>query len=216
MSIVLEAELREITGKKCRALRNQNIVPAQVYNSEGNTNIQADHNTLKAVLKEAGSTALIEIKAGDKVMNALTREVQMSLDRQRVLHVDFFEVDMTKKVIASVPIELTGDAPLVAEGAILIVGVASVEVEALPADIPQSVAVSVEGLKEFTDTVTSGDIPLPEGVTLVSNPDVIVATCGETRATRQAAQALRDAEKAGDGGEAPAEEASEESAEASE
>ena len=79
MAITLEAEIREVTGKKCRALRNQNIIPAQVYNATSNTNIQVNGKLLKAALKAAGTTKLIEINAGGKVMSSLAREVQMSL-----------------------------------------------------------------------------------------------------------------------------------------
>ena len=185
----LEAQLRTVTGKKCRALRAKNIIPGQVYNTKHNTNIQFDEKTLQDTLRQAGKTSLIEIKVDGKIFKTLTREVQYSLNRQRITYADFYEVDMHKKITVTVPVKTFGTNNLIEKSnAIVVNGATSIDINILPSSIPAVIEVDISSLESFSDSIRSADIKLPQAATLVSNPNTMIVTCAETRVTRQQQQ----------------------------
>ena len=193
MSIKLEAQLRTVVGKKCRSLRAKNIIPGQIYNVKHNTNVQFDKKELGNVLKKVGTTSLVELKVGEKVYNSLVKEAQYSLDRQKIIYVDFYEVNMKKKVTTNVPIRIVGTSTLIEEkGAVLVLGVKNIDIEALPTQIPEFIEADVSTLETFSDSIKASDIILSSGVSLIGNPDVMIATCTEIRAIRQEEQEESD------------------------
>jgi large subunit ribosomal protein L25 len=106
----------------------------------------------------------------------LVREIQRDVIRRNVLHVDFLKVAMDVRITAEVPIELVGRAPAVEElGGVLVTGINSIEVEALPADLRDRVTVDLESLVKIDDSITAGDLFLGEGVELLTDPAELVA-----------------------------------------
>ena len=195
MSITLEGSLREVLGKKCRSLRNNGIIPGQIFNSKHNINVQFEEKALQNVLKEAGTTSLIEVKVEGKKHNVLVKETQYSLNRQKVTNIDFYEVNMKEKVVTTVPVKMIGNNPLIEEkGAVLVLGADSIDIEVLPTKIPDVIEVDVAIIKTFSDSIKASTINLPDGISLVSNPDTMIATYSETRATRQQEAEEQEAE----------------------
>jgi large subunit ribosomal protein L25 len=172
----LDAEMREILGKKVKRLRRQGIVPAVVYGPDfENLNIQLDARTLRQVLMQAGGTQLIELHVGDKAIPTLAREVQRNPLRGDIMHVDFYRVAMDRPIRADVPLMLVGESPLVATGeAILVHMTTSVEIEALPAQLPPHIEVDLSALMEMGQNISAGDLPLPTAVTLIGDPDELI------------------------------------------
>ncbi len=92
------------------------------------------------------------------------------------LHVDFLKVAMDVAIRAEVPIELLGEAPAAeAAGVVLLTGITSIEVEALPADLPDRVTVNLETLEELDDSITVADLFLGEGVSILTEQDELIA-----------------------------------------
>ena len=140
--IELKAEPRTLTGRHVKQLRADGYVPAIIYGSQIETTpIQVETKGLHRVLAKAGGNVLIALKIGrKKPVLALAREVQRDIIRHNILHVDFYQVVMTEKITAEVPLVLTGEAPAVGElGGILVHGVNTVEVQCLPADLPSAI-----------------------------------------------------------------------------
>ncbi len=109
---VIEAQSREIVGKKVSQLRRQGIVPVTVYGPKSQPmNLQVPYRSLQIALMKAGGTNLIEINVDGKSTPVLAREVQRDILRNDIMHVDFFAVDMTAKIRIDVPLHLVGESP---------------------------------------------------------------------------------------------------------
>ena len=179
MAYELQAETRTTFGKKVKALRRTGKIPAEIYGREAdNISVQIDAKNLRRVLSEAGATHLISItvdKEAEPVM-ALARNIQYSPVKRDVLHVDFYKVIMTETVSVSIPIIIIGESPLSVEGGTLMTGINILDIEALPANLPESVEVDVSGLINYADSILVSDLNLPSGVTIHSSLDSLVAT----------------------------------------
>ncbi len=173
----LEAEIREILGKKVKQLRRRGLVPAIVYGPQfENINLQVNARALQQALMQAGGTQLIELNIGGQLIPTLARDVQRDPLRGDILHVDFYRVAMDRPIRADIPLVLVDESPLVATGeAILLHLATTVEVEALPASLPSHIEVDLSTLTEMGQPILASDLSLPAGVTLVSDPDELIA-----------------------------------------
>jgi len=189
--IELKAEPRTQTGRGLNALRGQGYVPAIVYGSRTvATPIQLEAKGLQKVLAKAGQNQLISLRIGDKEpVLALAREVQRDALRHHVLHVDFYQVVMTEKITAEVPLVLIGEAPAVESlGGILVHGLNTVEVQCLPGDLPSAIEVELSPLTELHDFLTVADLRVPSAVAILSDPDSVVARIEAPRVTAEEAE----------------------------
>lgn len=176
--IELVAEPRELTRKGVGRVRAQGYVPAVLYGSKTETtSIQIEGKSLQKVLAKAGGNTLISIQIGrKKPVLALAREIQRDIFRHNILHVDFYQVVMTEKITAEVPLVFTGEAPAVKDlGGILVQGMETVEVQCLPGDLPSSIEVDLGSLAEFNDMLAVSSLQVPAAVTIVSDSDTVVA-----------------------------------------
>lgn len=175
--IELRAEPRIVRGKQVRSLREQGLVPAILYGSQIDaTPIQIESKTLHKVLAQAGGYTLVSLQIGDKQpVLTLAREIQRDIIRHHIVHVDFYQVVMTEKITAEVPIVLTGEAPAVEEkGGVLVHGLNTVEVQCLPGDLPSSFKVDLSSLADFNSLVAVADLQVPPSITILSDPDSVI------------------------------------------
>ena len=175
--IELKAEPRTLTGRRAKKLRDRGYVPAIVYGSQVEaTPIQVESKTLHKVLTKAGGNTLIALQIGKKKpILTLAREIQRDIIRHNILHVDFYRVVMTEKISAEIPLVLSGKAPALEEGGILVHGLNTVEVQCLPADLPSALEVDLSSLVEFNDLVTVANLQVPSSVAILSDPDSVIA-----------------------------------------
>lgn len=196
--IPLKAEERIILGKQVKKLRQQGFVPAHVFGNK----IETEHVAVKAsefakVYNQAGESGLIDLKIGsDKIRPVLVRDVQVDPVRGATLHVDFYQVNLLEKVSVWVPIEITGEEPEVVHSgeAIVIQPMNEVEVEALPAELPEKFVVDISKLKQIDDSITVAEMVVPEGVTVLADPEAVVAKLDN--AVSEEAQKLMEEEAA--------------------
>ena len=175
--IELKAEPRQISGKHVKQLRAEGYVPAVLYGSKIKaTPIQIASKPLHKALAQAGGNTFISLQVGDKKpVLALAREVQRDALRHHIIHADFYQVVMTEKITVEVPLVFIGDAPAVKDGGILVHGLDAIEVQCLPADVPPSIEVDLSSLTDFHSRVAVADLHLPPAVTLLSEPESLVA-----------------------------------------
>ena len=177
-ALKLSAEPRERGKGYAKQLRKQGIVPAVMYGRDAKTQmLQIEAKTLTKVLSVAGSHQLISIQVGDNSpVMALAREIQQDYIRHEYTHVDFYMVKMDEKVNASVPLLLVGESPAVInEGGILTQGLDQLDIECLPGDLISTIEVNVEGLLEFNDSILVSALQVPDTVTVLSDPESMVA-----------------------------------------
>ncbi len=179
MAIQLQAEPREIIGKHVKTLRRAGLVPAEIYGKGlENISIQVPEKALRRTLREAGATTLIDIKLGKKkAVSTLARNIQYEPISRQILHVDFYAVNMAETVTVSVPIKIVGSTELIdTEHGMLISGIDEVEIEALPANLPEAIEVDISVLENFSDSISVADLVLDEGLTVHSSPESMLAT----------------------------------------
>ncbi len=174
--IVLEAVKREVIGKKVKVLRREGKLPAIVYGyGVDSIPIVLDHKSSSRILANAESSSLIMINLDGKEYPTLVREKQWDYIRRSLTHVDFQVVSMTEMIAAQVRIELVGDAPAVADfAAILVTGLTEFEVEALPADLPDSIEVDISVLANIGDGIFVRDIATGDKITILDDPDAMI------------------------------------------
>ncbi len=203
----LEVSKREVTGKKVRFLRRQGQVPANIYgHGIDSTAINVDTRNLKHLLAHAGKTDLISLKldGSKEPVRVLMREVQRNPLTDEPLHVDFYQVRMTEKIKAEVPIVFVGDAPVLKKikNSSLLHLLDSVDIEALPDDLPHSFEVDVSHLEELNDAIHVKDISLGRGVTLLGDPEQMVVKVAEARKEEEIVPPVAEAELVAEGAEA--------------
>lgn len=213
--ITLKAEERTILGKKVSRLRRDGILPGHVYgNKVATEHVSVRAIDFKKVYDQAGETGLVELRIGaEKVRPVLIRDVQTDPVRDEVYNIDFYQVDLKVKVEVPVPLILIGEQPeLVHTGeAVVIQPMTEVQVEALPMDLPEKIEVDITSLKQIDDAILVSQLPVPAGVTILAEPDAVVAKLDtaitaemEKLMEEQAAEAAAVAEATTEG-EAPAE-----------
>jgi len=169
---------REVLGKKVRALRRQGLTPANIYghNVESQA-IQVATEELKHVLKSAGRNDIVYLRLdGDDPRPTFVRDVQQHPVTDAIQHIDFLQISLREKVRADVPIHLIGLSPAVDTfGGILMHGLDHVTVEALPTEVPSFLEIDVSPLTEINQALHVSDLDLPDGVTLLTDIEQVVA-----------------------------------------
>lgn len=172
----LQAEKRSVFGRKVKNLRRSGTLPATVYGKKIKSEaLQLDGKAFQKTYKEAGETGIVELKIGETMRPVLIHDVQKDPVSDDVLHIEFFQVDLKEKVHTDVPIVLVGEAPAVLQkiGTLLAV-LNEVEVEALPADLPEHIDVDVSSLSEVGQELKVSDLKLTGGVTVLNDAGLTV------------------------------------------
>jgi len=182
----LKAEPRTITGRQVKTLRRQGILPANVFGKKTKSlSLQVAIKEFTPVADEVGETGLVDlvVKGEDSPRPVLITNIHTHPVTGRPLHADFHQVDLTEAVTAPIPVELIGESPAVKEkSAVLITLLDEIEVEALPADLPEKFAVDISGLKEFNDSVLVSDLKVDTAsVTIKADPTAQIVMVQEPK-----------------------------------
>lgn len=179
MDITLRAQQGRPTGSRSsRRMRREGQVPAVAYGRDLEpVTIAVDGRELHAALHtEAGLNALINLEIdGGGTQLTMAKQLQRHPVRGDIIHVDFVTISLTEAVRADVPIVLRGEPVGVVEGGIVETVRATVDIEALPTDIPPNITVDISHL-EVGSTLTVADLPELSGVTYLEDPTAAVVT----------------------------------------
>ena len=117
----------------------------------------------RKVFSKAGATGIVylEIEGEKETRPVLISDIQKSPLKGTMLHIDFRQVDLTQKVKAEVSIKVVGESLAIKDkGGVLVTVLSKVMVEALPADLPEILEISIQGLTEFGQSVHVADIKI--------------------------------------------------------
>jgi large subunit ribosomal protein L25 len=198
-TIELNVEKRSTIGKgEARRSRAAGRIPAVVYGAgKPNVPISVDRKALSDVFREgAGENAifLLRLAGSDQSRHAMIKELQRDPVSRKPVHIDFVRVLMDVKITVSVPIEVVGIAKGVkTDQGILDIVTREIEIETLPTNIPEHIAVDVTELA-IGDAIRVSDLRPVEGVTIVDNPEKVVVHV--THPTREEEPAVAAAEGA--------------------
>ena len=178
--MVVEAERRVSFGKGAnRKLRAKGMIPAVVYGQKKDSiPVAIDPKVLIRILRShAGANTIfdLQVKGSDGTDNVMVKDYQLEPVEHELLHADLIRVAMDHALTLSVQIELSGiPVGVKLEGGLLDFVSRAIEVSCLPADIPEKIKVDVSGLV-IGHLVRAGELELPERVTLVSDPGLVIA-----------------------------------------
>jgi len=179
--VVLKVRKREGTGKGfAQKLRGEGKIPAVVYGHKMDPiNLSVDGSDFEDLSRSVSieSTIITLEVEGDKKkpIKTLVREIQRHPFRDRILHLDFFQISMKESITVEVPISLLGTSVGVrTEGGILQHQMREVQISCLPSEIPEKIEIDISDLS-IGDSVHVGDLDL-KGFDLLSDPDGLIVT----------------------------------------
>ena len=177
-NVDLQAREREERGKNAaRRLRASGMVPAVLYgDGDGQSRpLSVPSKIVDYTLHHLGDNALYDIDVGAGGSTARIVDVQRDPVSGRLIHVDFAPVNMQERIEVTVPLHVVGESPGAEEGGVLQQVAYELQIESLPGDIPQELTLDVSTLS-MGENLTLADVALPEGVTLISDPEEVAAT----------------------------------------
>ncbi|RZW19230.1 MAG: 50S ribosomal protein L25 [Desulfobulbaceae bacterium] len=172
----IATSIREVFGKgPVRRLRGEGKTPGVVY-SGGDEAIALEFETktlFQELLDIQGRNAVITLKIDDgSEKNVLVKEIQTDPLKDTLFHADFLEIDLQKSVQFKVPLVYVGKAKGEDFGGITQIDKTSLVVEGKPLDIPDDCVINVTDLG-IGDKITAADVSLPDGVSLISNSEMV-------------------------------------------
>jgi large subunit ribosomal protein L25 len=184
----LNAARREVLGKKVRRLRRQGLTPANIFGRAlDSLAVQVSSDELRHMLHSAGRNEIVYLRLdSDEPRPTFVRDIQRHPISDVILHVDFLQISLKEKVKLEVQLHLVGLPPAVDKyGGILVHGLDRVTVEALPAEVPSVIEVDVSGLEEIDQALHVSDLRVPEGVTILTDPEQVVAKVSPPAVVRE-------------------------------
>ena len=168
----LDVEVRTRTGKGAsRLARREGKVPAVLYGHGAEPeHLNLNAHDFAAVLRHSGANAVLSLLIDGKEQLALSKAITVHPVKRNLVHVDLIVVKRGEKVTVEAQVHLEGEA---ASGTLVTQDATTIEIEAEALSIPESLTVSIEGVEEGTQILAS-EVPLPSGVTLVSDPEMLV------------------------------------------
>ncbi len=175
----LTVQTRQLTGRKVKKLRNQGLIPAHVFGKKiPSLSLQLSAKDFQKKYSEVGDSTLLYLNIeGEKSDRpAMVSQVTRHPVTGHLLHISFHQVDLKQKVTAPVSVKLTGVAPAEKEKlGILVQQLDEIEIEALPADLPDHIDVDVSGLAEVNQAVYVKDLKLDSKLSPQTDPEAIIA-----------------------------------------
>lgn len=212
--IVLQAEKRETSGKKVRALRRNGFVPGTVYErGKDSLSVQIEYMPLYKVWQQAGKHHAVELSIDGKSHLAIIKDVSHDPVKATLSHVSFHAINKNEKIDAEVPLQMVGQAPASVAGLLVRLNTDHVVVKGLPADIPDVIEVDVSNVATEDDDVRASALIIPSNVEAVDlDPEMVIVSVSVPRAEveKEAEEEVDAADVPSDnGGDKPTEEASE-------
>ncbi len=187
--VVINAAPRTVIGKQVKQLRRQGLVPGILYGyGIEPMPLQFEAKELERIVRQAGSSTLVQVIVEDKPYTAVVRDVQRDAIKRYIKHVDFQALSMTEKVRLPISLTLVGEAPAESQGATILQQLNEIEVECLPSALVHTIEVDISKLTEPGQVIAAKDLEVPEGIELLVDPDeVIVIAAAEAEEEEEVA-----------------------------
>lgn len=166
--------------QEAAAIRAEGRIPGVVYGGDRNetTLFSIGYNEFEKLYQEAGESTLIDFSVdGDsETVKVLIQDVQYEPVKGTFAHVDFKQIRMGEEMQANVELQFVGESQAVREGGTLNRGMDHVTIKCLPKDLVGHFEVDLSALATFDDSIKVQDLVVPEGVTIVDEPESTIAT----------------------------------------
>lgn len=182
----LKVAPRTVVGKNVAKLRRAGITPANIYGHKiESTAVQVDTAELTHLMRHSSRNQIFNmtVEGESAPRTVVFRDVTRNPVNSHLLHVDFFQVSMTEKMTAQVQIVLVGNSDAVETyGGVLLQMIDTIEVSALPGDLPSQVEADVTALAQLEQALHVRDLKIDTSkVTVNTDEDVVVARVASPR-----------------------------------
>jgi large subunit ribosomal protein L25 len=178
MTLTIHAEERLVETKNdLRQLRNRGKVPGVVFgkNIGKSTPIAIEEKELLQLIR-SNANAVVQLTVPSiGTQPVMLTDVQRDPLSRHLLHCDFHQIDMNRAVRTQARLEMHGTAPGDREGGIVQAMLHEIEIQCLPGSIPEVVAVDISNL-QIGENILAGDLKMPQGVTMRTDPELVVVT----------------------------------------
>ena len=184
MTLKLNAQIRNLLGKKVGAVRQGGKIPAVVYgHGLANKNLELDYNAFDKVFKAGGESTIIDLAVDGEPLKVLISDVQYDPVKDRYNHVDFHQIKMDEKINTNVELKFIGEAKAVKEmDGVLVHNISELEIKCLPGDLVSEIAVDISQLDTFDDVITIGDLNVSKNIEIIGHePTDVVAIVSRPR-----------------------------------
>ena len=210
MATILQTKIgRKIGSAESRRLVATDHIPGVIYgHGMVPVKITVERRDLRVALAgPAGVNTILELQVGDAKYPAIVKELQRDPVKRVVRHIDFMQISLTELITMDIPVHLTGIAKAVlSEGGLVDATVNTIQIRATASNIPNEILIDVTAMG-MQDVIRLSDVVLPNGVSAVGDPDLVVVTVLETKTEEAApvvAAAAEGAAATPDAGAAPA------------
>jgi large subunit ribosomal protein L25 len=210
--VQLNAQLRSQTEAKARTVRVGGFIPAVVYGFKTeNKNIKVKKHDFEKTFAIAGEFNLIDLSIdNEKPVKVIIKDIQRHSLNNNIIHIDFYQVDMSKKISTEIPLNFIGEAKAVKDlGGTLVKNMDAVKVSCLPGNLVSHIDVDISKLENLDQFIRLNDLTLPEGIELASETNEAVVGVVETKIEVEAPKPVETAPVEGETeGQEPVEETS--------
>lgn len=203
-TITLNLTERTELGKAVKALRKSGNMPANIYErGQASVPVTVGFVEMTKVYRQAGKHHPIELTVGAKKHLAMIKDVDVDPVKGSIRHIAFHAINKNETVVAEIPVRVDGDIPAERASLLVLHTLDTVEVEALPANLPDELTVDGTKLVEVGDKLSVADIVAPNGVTILTEPEQTIAVVEEPK-DQIAEAAAEEAENATAAADVPA------------
>ena len=184
----VKATTRTVAGRKVKHLRKEGLLPATVYGKAFESlSVQFNAAEVEKLFSDIGESTLVEVILDEKEkLPVLFRNPQYHAIEGNLIHIDCYKVNLKEKISAMVPIEFIGESQAVKDGNTLVTVTDEVEIEALPADLPENIEVDLSVLDNLEATITVADLKIDTSIlTVLTDAEQLIAKVEEPRAEEE-------------------------------
>nr|WP_297309612.1 50S ribosomal protein L25/general stress protein Ctc [uncultured Flavobacterium sp.] len=194
-SISIKGQERESVGKSStKAARNAGLVPCVVYGGEQLLHFIAEEKAFKNLVYTP-NVHTVAIEVNGKTVDAILQDIQFDPVTDRILHIDFYQLDAAKEITMEVPVKVVGNSKGVMAGGVLRLNTRKLKVKALPANLPDFIEADITEL-EMGNKLYVTSLPA-DNFKILHPENTVVAQVRISRAAMKAAQEAAKAEKGG-------------------
>lgn len=199
--VALDLQERKVLHKGLKKLIREGMVPGVIHDhGKPSVPVMAEYRLIAKTYEKAGKHHPVDLTIGSRKETAIIKDVHYDPVKHLIRHVVFQAIRQDETVETEVPIVFVGEIPAEKAGLMVITHLSHVAAEALPKDLPDELTVSTEGLAEINDKITVADLIIPSGVTVLTEPETLIASVEETKAQLSEESAEEEAEE-GEAGE---------------
>ncbi len=183
----LKVQERTILGKKVKSLRASGFTPAELYGKGiKNKHLSVGSRDFMKVFKEAGENTVVTLDVdGKEKLPVMISGIHFDHLKNEVATVDFHKINMDEKIEAEIPVELTGEAPAIKKGLIVVKAMNEIKVSATPGNLPHEFTVDVSGLADEGNAIHVRDLKVGKEIKILTAENSVIVIVNKAKEEKE-------------------------------